>query len=263
MTKQLTQIEQVRNALTSPQMMAQFKAALPDHIAPEKFLRIVLTAVNKTPKLLECDRKSLFASCMLAAQDGLLPDGRESVLVIFGNAATYMPMVGGIMKKIRNSGELKSLSANIVYENDKFEYYVDENGEHFRHSPVFTGERGAMVAVYAQALTTSGGVYFDLMSKDDVKKVQSKARSKNIWSEWESEMWKKTAIRRLSKKLPMSTDLEITIRRDDDLYDLSEPKQEPSAPVAGQPTGLMDAMGIRPEEAILEAEVVPNQEVPI
>jgi hypothetical protein len=40
------------------------------------------------------------------AQDGLLPDGREAAVVMFGNKAQAMPMIAGILKKVRQSGEV-------------------------------------------------------------------------------------------------------------------------------------------------------------
>jgi recombination protein RecT len=271
MTNAIAKIDAVRTALTSPQMMKEFKSALPEHVSPEKFVRIAMTAINKSPTLLDCDRKSLYAACMLAAQDGLLPDGREAALVKFKDSVAYMPMVGGILKKVRNSGELQSLSANVVYSNDKFEYWVDEKGEHFKHIPVFQGDRGKMIAVYAQALTKDGGVYFELLNEADVKKVQNAARSKNIWTEWAGEMWKKTAIRRLAKKLPMSTDLETVVQRNDDMYDFDETKEpteiegEVVVKQKNQPSKLLNAISKettqKPQQPVQEP--IQEADVPI
>lgn len=260
MTKEL--MKATVDTLTSQQMQDKFKAALPAHISVEKFTRVTTTALNNNPKLLQCDRGSLFTACVAAAQDGLLPDNKEAALVQFGSKVAYMPMVGGVLKKVRNSGELKSLSANVVYEKDEFTYYVDENGEHFRHAPTLIGDRGKAVGVYAQAITTGGGVYFEFMSEADVKQVQGVAKSSNIWKQWAGEMWKKTAIRRLSKKLPMSTDVEDVIRQDDQFYDFdqkSEPRDitpEPTAAPVSDPSGLKAAMGIQDLETVPEAELV-------
>src|SRR5258708_170291 len=89
----------------------EFAAALPAHIPAERFVRVILTGVNKNPSLLYADRASLFSSAMMAAADGLLCDGREAALVIFRTkkkdaegerwieAVQYMPMVAGILKK--------------------------------------------------------------------------------------------------------------------------------------------------------------------
>ena len=120
MTTSITHVEAVR--LTLVKMQPEFAAALPPQIPAERFVRTVMTAVQLEPKLLGADRKSLLSSCMRAAQDGLMLDGREAALVTYGDKVQYLPMVGGILKKLRQSGQLLSISANVVYEKDEFDY---------------------------------------------------------------------------------------------------------------------------------------------
>lgn len=241
MTKQLAKsevktiapIDDVRNSLTK--MKEQFKAALPPQISVDKFTRVAMTAIQANPGLLTTDRRSLFGELMKCAQDGLLPDGREATIQVYKikgvPAAKYMPMIGGILKKVRNSGELATITSQIVYENDKFRYWIDDDGEHVEHEPLLFGDRGAMFGVYALAKTKDNEVYIEPMNKDQVMAVKetSKAKDSGPWSgPFETEMWRKTAVRRLSKRLPMSTDLDEVIRRDDDLYDLNKPEESKS-----------------------------------
>lgn len=237
MSKQLTVMDEVRSSIT--QMAPQFKAALPPQVTPEKFMRVVLTAIQQSPGLLDCDRKSLYGAAMKAAQDGLLPDGREAAFVKFKDQVAYMPMVGGILKKVRNSGELLSLTSQIVYERDKFKYFIDMDGEHLEHEPLMFSDRGQPIGAYAIAKTKDGGIYIEVMTRDQIESVRKVSRAKDSgpWnSDFASEMWRKTVIRRLAKRLPMSTDLEGVIKRDDELYEVnpapvdlppqSEPKQK-------------------------------------
>lgn len=231
----LTPLDEVKHALLSPEMGRQFQAALPAHIPLDKFQRVAATAVANNAELVQAERTSLYSACMKAAQDGLLPDGREAALVIFNTKdgdrwikkAQYMPMVAGVLKKIRNSGELKDLSAHVVYSNDRFDYYIDDAGEHLVHRPLLDGDRGPFRLAYAVATTKEGGRYIEVMTKDQVDDVASVSKSKDSkgnptgpWRDWYPEMARKTVIRRLSKRLPMSTDLDDLLHRDDDLYDL-------------------------------------------
>jgi recombination protein RecT len=219
---------QVRRELTSPAMGEQFRAALPRHIDTEKFQRVLVTAVSTNTDLLNCDQRTLFAAAMKSAQVGLLPDGKEAALVAFGDKVQFMPMVAGILKLIRNSGQLKSITAEVIRKNDEFEYYTDETGKRFRHKANWLGDRGEVIGVYAHAITTDGGVYIDVMSRDDVEKIRSvsRSRSRGPWVDWWDEMAKKTVIRRLAKYLPSSSDLDGV--DDDDL----EPFGAPVAAVA-------------------------------
>lgn len=211
--------------------MPQFAAALPAHIPPERFARVVLTAVQNNADLLNCDRQSLWNAAMRAAQDGLLPDGREGAIVKFSNQAQWMPMVFGILKKVRNSGELKSITARLVYAGDEFRYWVDETGEHIRFEPADAPDKNTFRRAFAVAITKDGGSYIEVMDAAEIEKVRNVSRAKNNgpWKDWWEEMVKKTVIRRLSKRLPMSNDLDDLIRRDDDLYAFGEQKEQENA----------------------------------
>ena len=206
-------------------MDSEFSVALPTHIPVEKFMRVVTTAVNSNPDLMAANRRSLFEAAMRAAQDGLLPDGRDGALVIFGGKVQWMPMIGGILKKLRNSGELGSIDAQLVHQNDKFTYRLGVD-EIPIHEPDWFGERGAIIGVYAVARLKGGTAFAEIMSKKAVEEVRNVSRAKNSgpWVTWWGEMARKTVLRRLSKRLPMSTDLDDLIRRDDELYDLGDAK---------------------------------------
>jgi len=206
-------------------MAPQFALALPPHVPAERFVRVVMTAVQSNPDLLSKDRQSLFEASMKCAQDGLVPDGREAALVIHKNKVTYMPMVAGILSKVRRSGELKSIGAHVVYENDEFDYMLGDE-ERIHHKPFIGGDRGKPIITYAVAHTKDGGIYREVMTEAQVMAVKAISRAQNgPWSgPFADEMRRKTAIRRLSKRLPMSTDLLAVIERDDELYDLNKPQ---------------------------------------
>ncbi|KAB2762800.1 recombinase RecT [Brucella anthropi] len=230
--KTTTPAEDFRNQWIKQE--SEVAVALPPHIPVERFMRVVMTAVGGNADLMNADRRSLFESAMKAAQDGLLPDGRDGALVIFNakvkednkdvwiKKVQWMPMVGGILKKIRNSGELLSLSAYVVYENDEFQYTLGDE-ETIVHRPCLDSNRGDAKLVYAIAKTKDGGIYREIMTLKDVEKVRAVSKTGKFgpWADWWDEMAKKTVIRRLAKRLPMSSDLDDLIRRDDELYDFS------------------------------------------
>lgn len=220
--KQIAPIDQVRKSLEA--MSADFKSALPAQVTPEKFIRVAITAIRTSKEdLLKCDRHSLFAAIMLCAQDGLLPNGKEAVLQTYGNQVKYSPMVGGICKLARNSGEIKSIDAQVVYQNDSYEAWTDEQGSHFKHVRS-REDRGHPVLTYAYAITTDGGFFFEEVDEKQMADIESMSKAKSgPWKgPFRDEMKRKSAIRRLAKyRLPSSTDLDEVIRRDDDMYDLA------------------------------------------
>jgi recombination protein RecT len=257
-TVAIAPIEVVRRELTA--MSPQFAMVLPPHVTPEKFTRVVVTAVQKLPVLLNADRHTLYGAAMAAAQDGLLPDGREGAIVPFKGQCQWMPMVKGILKTVRNSGELASIAAEVIYAADRFRYWVDADGQQLEHEPaLFVEDRGEILGVYAIAKTKDGDVYVEAMTRLQVEKVRSVSRAKDSgpWKDWWEEMAKKTVIRRLAKRLPSSTDIERVIERDNDLYDLSQTPQADAQPK----TRRIDAiMGRRDDTSTMSVAAPAIQE---
>lgn len=218
MGTQLAKIDQFQIDLA--QNSKAIQSMLPPQVDLAKFQRITFTAIQRDQSLL--GKNGLMDAVLDCAKDGLIPDGREAVITAFGATAVYMPMVSGILKKVRQSGELKSLSAQVVYEADTFDYFIDEDGPHFTHKPEMIKPQGSVIGAYAVAITKDEGKYFEFMNKEELDKIKSTSPSgdKGPWGKWYSEMAKKSAIRRLSKWLPMSTDVEGTIRKDDQFYDM-------------------------------------------
>ena len=234
---------------------------LPAHVGHERFLRILTSAWNTNPALASADRASLLGAVMKCAQDGLLPDGREAVFTVFKTKdrisgkfvqkVQYMPMVFGILKKVRNSGELGSLTCNVVFVRDEFRYWVDDAGEHVTHEPnLDVPDRGNVRAAYAIAKTKDGGVYTEVMTVGQIEKVRaiSKAKDDGPWVSWFDEMARKTVIRRLSKRLPMSTDIERTIQRDDALYSVQQRTERSGVEATRNVLGMMSEP-VEPDDA--------------
>lgn len=211
-------------------MEPEFKMALPGHIPSDRFTRIAVSAVNSNPDLLDAkiDKRSLFSSVMKAAQDGLVIDGREAALVTFntkggGKAAQYIPMVAGIMKKMRNTGEIATISYGIVYQREfdenRFEY-VKGDSESLTHKPILFGDKGNMIGVYAVVTLKDGSKVREFMDMGQIEKVRAVSRAAKSeygpWSKWFEEMAVKSVLRKVSKLCPMSSDLDRMFKNEDE-----------------------------------------------
>ena len=232
MGNEITQLDNTKKLVM--RMEGQFGSALPKQIASKKFVRTVLTAISD-PAIAEqitkgtLEQNSLFSACTKAASDGLLLDGREAALLTFWSnkekkhMAQYIPMVAGLMKKARNTGEITSITAKVVYEGDDFEQYVDENGEHFMYKPCTdSGSRGKPERVFALGLTKDGGRQLEVLERADIDSIANHSKNSkqyNPESPWFGEWWKKAAIRRLCKYLPSSSELDRLWEHDNDNFD--------------------------------------------
>lgn len=259
----------IRQNLTA--MQPEFKAALPSHVPVEKFSRVAMTAIQANPDLIDADRRSLFGACVRLAQDGLLPDGREAALVIFNSKSRSggwekkvqaMPMIAGILKKVRQSGEVASVDCHVVHENDRFTYRPGLDAQPI-FEPEWFGNRGKPIGAYAIATLKSGEIVPpEIMNIEQIEKVRNVSRSKDKgpWADWWEEMARKTVMRRFAKRLPSSTDLEDQIFGKDETM-ATTVADAPQLRVIEAEHAETEAHGSRLdalENEIEDAEIVPE-----
>jgi recombination protein RecT len=193
---------------------AQFSMALPKHITADRFLRVTLTAINKTPKLLQCTRESLLSALMDCSQFGLEPDGRNAHLIPYKNEVKLIFDYKGMVQLARNSGEVADIHADIVCENDAFEYSYGTEGK-LIHKPALSN-RGKVTQVYSFVKFKDGAWSYDVMSVEEVEAVKLRSEAWKAYkagyikttpwlTDW-NEMAKKTIFRRHSKWLPISSE---------------------------------------------------------
>ncbi|MGC2774854.1 MAG: recombinase RecT, partial [Bradyrhizobium sp.] len=166
--------------------MATLEDALPPTIPPKRFVSVLMTALQNKPTLLTCTFPSLWNACVRAAQDGLLPDGREGAIAPYGEnkdgkrvaeIATWMPMVEGYRKKIFEAGKVKSWTVEVVHEKDDFDYELGDNA-YIRHKPFFgAGNPGNVVGAYSIAKLESGEIVREVMSAFKIAQVQAKSKA--------------------------------------------------------------------------------------
>lgn len=239
--KVLSPMESLRKE--SMAMEAELSRALPPHIPKDRFVRVLMTAVQTSmasnfTNLLECDRRSLWQAAMKAAQDGLLPDGREGAILKYGNAAQWLPMVAGIRKKARNSGEISTWDVHCVYKNDKFILKLGDSPS-IEHTYDLAQDRGELIGAYSVALLKDGSKSYEVMSINEIRAIRDRSQAwqafKNgkikstPWGTDEAEMARKTVAKRHAKQLPSSADLDDLMRRDDELYNFRKEGEDVEA----------------------------------
>lgn len=86
----------------------------------DEFAMSVMTAVKKTPKLLNCDRGSLFASVLLSAELKLpfnTPAGL-AYIIPYGNEAQFQLGYKGMIEIAYRNPRVKSVYAGVVYDDE-------------------------------------------------------------------------------------------------------------------------------------------------
>lgn len=255
-------------------MSGEFAKALPDTVPADRFVRCVKSTLNANPDLQNLERTSLLASIMKAAQDGLVVDGKEAAIVPFKGKATYIPMVQGLVKKIRQHSKFANLSYGIIYQNEvdtgRFEYVKGDN-EYLKHDPIIFGDRGPAIGAYAIVTTDDGTKFRAVLRKDQIEKRLAKGMQGGAKVEWQEEFWLKTAIKAVYKIAPNSGDeagyLDGVFRADEVGHDADgvvndpAPVQEPAKPQT-RAAAAVKAAAPKPEPEIVDAEVIPDDYTP-
>lgn len=239
--------------------------ALPSNVTPEAFRNAAVVAVQDNPDILRCDAASVMKSLRTIAAAGLVPDGREAAIVPFKGTAQAMPMVFGLIKMARRSGDVKDIRAHLVYQGELdqglFEYVVGDE-EALTHKPILFGEKGPAVAAYAIAKLKDGTIVREFMDRDQIEKVRKsspqqrgKENPQGIWQQWTEEMWRKTVIRRLCKRLDLSAE---DLRRVMTEQDSPAPIRDVT-PAETEHVTLSQRLAAAKEEADQEPEAVEGE----
>ncbi len=168
----------------------------------------------------------------------------------------------GLISLAYRSGQVKTLMAQIVCENDAFDF---EFGLQHRlsHKPALK-DRGEVIAVYSYGLMEGGMSAFDVMSVEDVERIQKRSKSAGSgpWvTDWE-EMARKTVLKRLSKYLPLSVDFMDAVSRETEDEAEDETRFKAARVVVPKAAALPEGNDMTPMPDIpqYEREAVPMRE---
>lgn len=214
-----------------PAMLEQFKSeiarALPKHLNPDRMARIALTAFRRTPKLGQCDPRSVFAAVIQASQLGLEPDtlGRSYLIpyekrekvngewTTTGVECNFVPGWKGLVELLNRSGQGTAWTG-AVFDGDEFDYSLGDS-PFVRHRP--RGEDDPVKLMYVYAVGRVKGAEWPIVEvwplarvlkhRDRFNKVGKKHYSfDNV------EMYaRKVVLLQVLKYMPMSPELSTAI----------------------------------------------------
>ena len=193
-------------------------------MTPERFTRITLSALSTSPKLQSCTPPSFLGAMMTAAQLGVEPNtplGQAYLIPYWSkkvgaNECQFQLGYKGLIDLAYRSGDVSTIMAQVVYENDEFSYSFGLEPT-LKHIPAMK-DRGNAVYVYAMFKTKDGGYGYEVMSIDDVRahaKRFSQSFSNGPWQTNFEEMAKKTVLKRVLKYAPLKTEFLRAVAQDE------------------------------------------------
>lgn len=243
--------KELKDWLSSKELHEQVALALPQHIKSDHFMRVILNATIRNPDLFKCTQDSVLKCLLDLAAVGLEADGRHAHLIPYGQVCTLVLDYKGLVKLVLQSGNVSTIHADVVFENDQFDFWYG-TGQKLEHRPLRKGERGVVTCAYSYVRMKDGTETFEVMSLEDLNGIRERSRAKNNgpWKTDTNEMYKKTVFRRHSKWLPISAELAEKIARDDehqfneaDRFARAKPARTPGAAGGGAGSNFMAELG--------------------
>ena len=204
------------------QMEGEIRKALPAVMTPERFTRIVLSALSSNPSLAQTTPQSFLGAMMTAAQLGVEPNTPlgQAYLIPFRNKGVlecqFQLGYKGIIDLAYRSGNVSIIQAQVVCENDSFQFAFGLDPV-LKHIPARTN-RGEPVYVYGLFKTKDGGYGFDVMTIEDIRAFAqrySKAYGNGPWQSDFEAMAKKTVLKRVLKYAPLKSDFLTGVAQDE------------------------------------------------
>lgn len=237
----------------------KLEALLPRQIRADRFIRLVVGAIRRVPKLALCSKESLIDAMLEAAALGLDLDtalGHCYVLPYKNHGqyeATFILGYKGLNSLMYRSGLVKSARAFEVFERDVFE--IDDGASNpITHKRCLSGDPGRLIGFASRIETSTGGIVADFMSVAQVEAIRKRARAGDSgpWVTDFNEMGKKTVLKRNAKYAPMSSEAARAVALDEaadanlpQSFSMSletvEPKALPEPQVEPMPSEVVDA----------------------
>ena len=245
--KSLRECKTLAEAFSCAEFLDRIKQSAPAHVKPQRMLRTFVQATSRTPKLLQCNMRSVLGAMLTCSEVGLEPNTllQHAFLIPFErtkwNAQTRQrESLGfevqlifgypGLLDLAYRSGHVTSVHADVVWKADTFDFSYGTDA-HLKHIPSGRHEQGEVpLWAYAHASLTNGQA-FEAMPWADVMRVRNQTQgfqaalrakeqgdkaakpyvpasyTETPWVKHQEAMAKKTAFRSLSKWLPKSVEL--------------------------------------------------------
>lgn len=247
-------------------MAPEIQKSLGTQVPAERFIRAFQTTVNGDPNINKLDRTSVLKAVMQAAQDGLVIDNKEAAIIPFKGKAVYIPMVAGVIKKMRQHSDFGTLSHGIIYLNEVEQgRFIYEKGddEKIYHSPILFEDRGEPIGAYAVVTMKNGERFRSVLRKEAIVKRLEVGFNSAAKKDWQEEFWIKTVIKDVAKRAPNSGDeqgyMDGVFSSEDGTKHDSDGVVIPDEPEITEPKGTRASAAVMAQaDEIEDAEIIPD-----
>lgn len=231
----ISQFEQVEKRM----VQAGFE---PERVKRE--ISFAIQSINKSQQLQKCSKESLLQAVLNVSNVGLTlnPAAKEAYLIprwsglTKSNEASLEPSYIGLVKLLTDTGSVKSMVCQLVFEGDFFEVDLANNTNPVTHKPSFTNRgQKKIVGVYALATLSDNNRQVEWMELSEIEDIRERSETYKAfkagkiqsctWASDFGEMARKTVIKRIYKYLPRTEKaafLDRAVDLDNEDYKISD-----------------------------------------
>ncbi|HFV1153137.1 TPA: recombinase RecT [Streptococcus agalactiae] len=207
MSNELTQKQVTSNVATRINQMKDSDGLM---IAPKYSVSNALSSAYyalKNGNLLNKDQDSIYNALLDMVTQGLSPAKNQCYFVPYGNAVKLTRSYFGTMKVVKQLPEVKDIYAEVIYKGDEFKI-KNENGRKVfvSHDTDWMNADNEIVGAYCIIEKEDSEKILTVMTKKEIDKSWSKAKTKNVQNDFPQEMAKRTVINRAAKQFFNTSD---------------------------------------------------------
>ena len=238
--------------------LTEVEDALPSGFNKTRFVQNAVALLNENDVLAKFAKEQkngalqIKAGLLKGAFLGLDFYSSEAYLIPYGSKLQFMPSYRGCVKLAQKYSirPIKDIYAKVVRKGDEFEEKIVDGHPTVDFKPLPFND-GDIIGAFAVCEFQDGGFQYDVMSLKELENTRKASKMKNgpAWSQYTSEMYRKTVIHRLVKHLQIDFDSPEQLKYFNEGTEANFEKPEPK-------TASMNAVLMDENE---ESEVVSEQ----
>ena len=215
MANELTQKQITSNVATRIEAMKDEGLLIAPNYSVSNALSSAYYALKNSSSgnlLQQCTQDSIYNALLEMVTQGLSPAKKQCYFIKYGSDVQLRMSYFGTIKVTKDLQEVKDVTANVVYEGDTLEVSV-ENGRKklVKHETDWRNADNPIIAAYCIITRTDGEEFLEVMTKKQIDKSWSKAKTKNVQIDFPDQMAMRTVINRAAKMF-------INTSNDSDLF---------------------------------------------
>ncbi len=150
--------------------------------------------------LSQCTDESVYISLLDMVAQGLSPAKKQCYFIKYGDKVQLRRSYFGTMKVVKELNEVKDIWAEVIFEGDVFKSEIVNGRRRFvSHESDWENQDNSIKGAYCIIKDINDEEHLTIMTKKQIDKSWSKAKTKNIQNDFPDQMAMRTVINRAAK----------------------------------------------------------------